>query len=105
MQISLHNQFLNMKATEKCSNMAFEKTAAYRKSVDISYDDAAKAFDLLPATVFTQGSKFYPVQSFKRAPDWPRAIKLIPCGRALLDSTSGANVHQKNHGPHESMGS
>ena len=39
----------------------------YRKSVDLSFEDASKALDMLPPTVFTQGTgKFYPMAKLQR---------------------------------------
>ena len=68
----------------------------YRKSVDLSFEDASKALDKLPPTVFTQGRTFYPNRNFKNAPTWAKGIKLIPLTKSLLEATHGANVHQKS---------
>ena len=54
------------------SNVAFlmgskRAVVEYRKSVDLSFEDASKALDMLPPTVFTQGTgKFYPMAKLQR---------------------------------------
>ena len=76
-----------------CINSLVKKP--YRKAVDITYEDAAAAFQELPTAIFSN-VKFYPCTTFKVAPKWGPATRLIPCLKCLVDSSQGCNVHQKS---------
>ena len=66
----------------------------YRRSVDLAFEVAAEAFSKLPTQVFSN-KEFYPCTTFKNAPKWGPATRLIPSIKSMLDASGGLNVHQK----------
>jgi hypothetical protein len=67
----------------------------YRKAVDIAYDAAEQSFAALPPMVFSN-KNFYKDKSFKNAPKWSNAVKLIPSIKIMLQASDGNAIHQKN---------
>eukprot|EP00959_Pyramimonas_sp_CCMP1952_P075759 1583676-Pyramimonas_sp.AAC.1 len=63
----------------------------YRKSSDLTHEQAESVFASLPPAALQQPTSFYKNSKFKNAPTWADAKKLIPCLSKLLDYTSGAN--------------
>ena len=75
------------------------KKREYRKAVDVDYEVAEQSFQALPPMVFSNNN-FYKHKTFKNAPKWSNAVKLIPSLKIILQATQGKPLHQKHMAHH-----